>query len=113
MELMADMSLAADRALNWNLLGSLAGTEIYEDQLRASDVAAARGAHVVALALPDIMRMRASALLETLPGWRDVVRLDAERATRRDRRPADAASGCAAAPSRRWARRSASCRTGT
>jgi N-acyl-D-aspartate/D-glutamate deacylase len=76
MELMADMSLAADRALNWNLLGSLAGTEIYEEQLRASDVAAARGAHVVALALPDMMRMRASTLLESLPGWREVVRLD-------------------------------------
>jgi N-acyl-D-aspartate/D-glutamate deacylase len=76
MDLMADMSLAADRALNWNLLGSLAGTEIYEDQLRASDVAAARGAHVVALALPDMMRMRASTLLESLPGWREVARLD-------------------------------------
>jgi N-acyl-D-aspartate/D-glutamate deacylase len=76
MELMAAMSLAADRTLNWNLLGSLAGTEIYADQLRASDIAAARGAHVVALALPDVMRMRASALLESLPGWRDVVRMD-------------------------------------
>jgi N-acyl-D-aspartate/D-glutamate deacylase len=76
--LMADMSLAADRALNWNLLGSLAGTEIYEDQLHASDVAAARGAHVVALTLPDMMRMRASTLLESLPGWRAVVRLDAD-----------------------------------
>ena len=78
MELMAAMSLAADRTLNWNLLGSLAGTEIYADQLRASDIAAARGAHVVALALPDVMRMRASALLESLPGWRDVVRMDTE-----------------------------------
>ena len=34
MELMADMSLAADRPLNWNLLGSLASEEIYEQQLR-------------------------------------------------------------------------------
>ena len=33
MELMADMSLAADRPLNWNLLGSLSPTEIYEQQL--------------------------------------------------------------------------------
>jgi|tagenome__1003787_1003787.scaffolds.fasta_scaffold20947793_2 N-acyl-D-aspartate/D-glutamate deacylase len=80
MNLMADMSLAADRPLNWNLLGSLSPTEIYEQQLVASDVAAAKGAHVVALTLPDLMRMRASRLLESLPGWKDVVRLpDAER----------------------------------
>lgn len=77
MELMADMSLAADRPLNWNLLGSLASEEIWEQQLRASDVAAARGAHVVALALPDMMRMRSNTLLPGLPGWREVVALDA------------------------------------
>jgi N-acyl-D-aspartate/D-glutamate deacylase len=76
MALMADMSLAADRPLNWNLLGSLASEEIYDQQLRASDVAADRGARVIALTLPDLMRMRASTLLTTLPGWRDVLALD-------------------------------------
>jgi len=77
MELMADMSLAADRPLNWNLLGSLASEEIYAQQLQASDVASARGAHVVALALPDMMRMRADSLLPGVPGWRRVLQLDA------------------------------------
>jgi N-acyl-D-aspartate/D-glutamate deacylase len=76
MQLMADMSLAADRPLNWNLLGSLASEEIYEQQLRASDVAARQGGHVVALTLPDMMRMRASHLLPGLPGWSDVIGLD-------------------------------------
>jgi N-acyl-D-aspartate/D-glutamate deacylase len=80
MELMADMSLAANRPLNWNLLGSLSPTEIYEQQLKASDLAMARGARVVALTLPDLMRMRASRLLEQLPGWKAVVRMsDADR----------------------------------
>ncbi len=76
MQLMVDMSLAADRPLNWNLLGSLASEEIYEQQLEASDRAEAMGAHVVALTLPDMMRMRASTLLPGLPGWRDVTELD-------------------------------------
>ena len=76
MELMADMSLAADRPLNWNLLGSLASEEIYAQQLTASDLAAERGAHVVALTLPDMMRMRASTLLPGLPGWREIVGRD-------------------------------------
>ena len=57
-ELMADMSLAADRPLNWNLLGSLSPTEVYEQQLTSCDHATEHGAHVVALTLPDLMRMR-------------------------------------------------------
>ena len=87
MELMADMSLAADRPLNWNLLGSLASEEIYEQQLEASDLAAAKGAHVVALALPDMMRMRSSNLLPGLPGWREVLTLDRAPAVGRGGRP--------------------------
>ena len=35
------------------------------------------GAHVVALALPDMMRMRSNTLLPGLPGWREVVARDA------------------------------------
>ncbi len=74
-ELMTDMSLAANRPLNWNLLGSLSPTEVYEQQLTSYDHAAERGAHVVALALPDVMKMRANQILITMPGWRDVVDL--------------------------------------
>ncbi len=73
MELMADMSLAANRPLNWNLLGSLASEEIFDQQLKASDIATKRGATVVALALPDMLRMRSSNVLPNLPGWSDVV----------------------------------------
>jgi N-acyl-D-aspartate/D-glutamate deacylase len=76
-ELMTEMSLAANRPLNWNLLGSLSPTEIYEQQLTSCDRAREKGAVVVALALPDLMRMRASQVLDDLPGWRDVVALDA------------------------------------
>jgi N-acyl-D-aspartate/D-glutamate deacylase len=76
MQLMADMSLAADRPLNWNLLGSLASEEIYQQQLEASDLASAQGAHVLALALPDMMRMRASHVLPNMAGWGDVMALD-------------------------------------
>jgi N-acyl-D-aspartate/D-glutamate deacylase len=76
-ELMTDMSLAANRPLNWNLLGSLSPTEVYEQQLTSCDHALARGAHVVALTLPDLMRVRSDRVLDDLPGWRDVVALDA------------------------------------
>jgi N-acyl-D-aspartate/D-glutamate deacylase len=74
-ELMTDMSLAANRPLNWNLLGSLSPVEVYEQQLTASDWARSHGARVVALALPDLLRMRASQLFDGLPGWHDIAAL--------------------------------------
>ncbi len=76
MQLMVDMSLAADRPLNWNLLGSLASEEIYAQQLEASDIATEQGAHVIALALPDMMRMRASHVMPSMPSWGEVLGLD-------------------------------------
>jgi N-acyl-D-aspartate/D-glutamate deacylase len=76
MQLMTDMALAAGRTLNWNLLGSLSPVEIYEQQLAASDLAAEAGARVVALSLPDVMRLRASNMLGDLPVFKDVMALD-------------------------------------
>jgi len=80
MDLMASMSAAADRPLNWNVLAVQAGDpEGWHHQLRASDVARERGGHVVALTMPHLMRIRLSFLsgfvLDALPGWGEVLHL--------------------------------------
>jgi N-acyl-D-aspartate/D-glutamate deacylase len=82
MVLMADMAAAAGRPLNWNLLGSLSPVEIYDQQLAASDVAAARGAQVVALALPDVMRLRMGPVLDALPAFAEISRLPVDERRR-------------------------------
>ena len=76
MELMTDMSLRANRPVNWNLLGSMSPTEIYEQQLEACDMARERGARVVALAMPDFLRMRANTILNAIPEFRRLMRTD-------------------------------------
>ena len=78
--LLTDMSLAADRPLNWNVLGvSAANPEGHEKQLRAGEVAAERGGRVVALTLPHSTKIRLSFLsgfvLDGLPGWRETMHL--------------------------------------
>ncbi|HET9730836.1 MAG TPA: amidohydrolase family protein, partial [Acidimicrobiia bacterium] len=60
-EMMSAMSIAADRPLNWNVLGVAAGGN-HEHQLEAGTKAAQRGARVVALTLPQGMRIRLSFL---------------------------------------------------
>src|ERR1700758_1206930 len=78
--LLTDMSVAADRPLNWNLLGvSSANPDGHRRQLRAFAAAAQRGGRVVALTLPQAMKIRLSFLsgfvLDGLPGWRDTMHL--------------------------------------
>jgi N-acyl-D-aspartate/D-glutamate deacylase len=79
-DLLAAMSSAAQRPLNWNVLGvSSLNPTGHESQLAASDHAAARGGRVVALTLPHSMRLRLSFLsgfvLDGFPGWREVLSL--------------------------------------
>jgi N-acyl-D-aspartate/D-glutamate deacylase len=79
-ELMTDMSVAAGRPLNWNVLGitakSLADAE---HQLQAGDHAAARGGKVVALTVPVNPQLRLSFrsgfALDAIPGWEEVMLL--------------------------------------
>lgn len=78
--LLTDMSVAANRPLNWNLLGVSAANPVgHQRQLRAWDVSADRGGRVVALTLPQAMKIRLSFLsgfvLDGLPGWRDTMHL--------------------------------------
>jgi N-acyl-D-aspartate/D-glutamate deacylase len=85
--LLADMSLAADRPLNWNLLGvSATNPAGCKGQLRASEVAAERGGRVIALTLPHAMKIRLSFLsgfvLDGLPGWRDTMHLPVDERLR-------------------------------
>jgi N-acyl-D-aspartate/D-glutamate deacylase len=77
MDLMATLSLRANRPANWNVLGVSALNEAgLEHQLAASDYAAERGATLVALTLPHTMKIRLSfehgAILDGLPGWREL-----------------------------------------
>jgi len=82
MELMADMSAAANRPLNWNVMvvnSDPAARAGRENKLSASDVAAARGGRVVGLCLPEPMRMRlcfaSGFVLDMLPGIKEFIHL--------------------------------------
>jgi N-acyl-D-aspartate/D-glutamate deacylase len=77
--LLADISLAANRPVNWNVLApSSANAGMVEAQLAASDYARARGAEVVALTVPQPMQVRINLksgfLFDALPGWADLFR---------------------------------------
>lgn len=86
-QIMASMSTAALRPLNWNLLRITADTRdaVIED-LRGGEVAEGLGGRVVALTMPIPSRARFSFetgfILDVLPGWSETIGLPvAERAS--------------------------------
>lgn len=80
MQLMTDMSLAAQRSLNWNVLIVNKGSkEIYQQQLTACDYAAERGAEIKALTFAQPVTLRLNLWsgfgMDALPGWAAVLAL--------------------------------------
>ncbi len=78
--LMAGLSRAAQRPVNWNVLGvGAANRDFVQQQLAVSTRAAELGGRVVALTLPHTMRIRmnfhSGFVLDGLPGWREVFAL--------------------------------------
>jgi N-acyl-D-aspartate/D-glutamate deacylase len=78
--LMADMSIAANAPLNWNVLTVFPRTlDACYEKLHASDVAAERGATVVGLTAPMSLDFRMSFangfLLDAVPGLEEVMLL--------------------------------------
>jgi N-acyl-D-aspartate/D-glutamate deacylase len=80
MALMTDMSLAANRPLNWNVLVIQSFNEPgWRAQLAASDYAEERGARVIALTPSQVMiirlNFRSGFVLDSLPEWAPVIAL--------------------------------------
>ena len=73
-QLLTDMSVAADKPLNWNVIFVNARqADLIEEKLQASDFAAQQGGRVIALTAPMPAESRLSFesgfLLDTLHGW--------------------------------------------
>jgi N-acyl-D-aspartate/D-glutamate deacylase len=86
-DLLADLSLAANRVLNWNVLAASASNrEMALSQLDASDHARRRGARVVALAaaLGGSLRinLHSGFVFDSLHGWAELFRLPIEERKR-------------------------------
>ncbi len=85
--LMTDLSLAANRPLNWNVLGvSSMGTALVEGQLAASDYASERGARVLALTPSQVIELHinfvSGFIFDAFPGWAPVIALPLEERKR-------------------------------
>ena len=79
-QLMVELSLAANRPLNWNVLGvSSFMPDLYQGQLAASDRAAEAGAKIVALTPSQVMslriNLRSGFIFDAFPEWPEVIGL--------------------------------------
>ena len=82
-QLLTDMSVAADKPLNWNVIFVNARqADLIEEKLQASDYAARQGGRVIALTapMPAISRLcfESGFLLDTLHGWTEPMALPPE-----------------------------------
>ncbi|MCH1512134.1 MAG: amidohydrolase family protein [Acidimicrobiales bacterium] len=87
MDLMSDMSVAADSPLNWNVLNINARTlDQGKAKLVAGDVAAANGGKVIALTVPMTLALHLNFIggfvLDALPEWENFILLSKEEKIR-------------------------------
>lgn len=94
-ELLTDVSIAANRPVNWNVLGVTdrpGAASLIAKRLAASDFARERGGEVIALTMPVsptvYMNLRGGFLFDAFPGiWPDLFRLAPEDRMVRLREP--------------------------
>ena len=83
-ELMADLSIAAARPLNWNALAAGVDEHVIENQLSVADMARTRGGEVLALTIPQPITFRinlyAGYIFDAMAGWAELFQVSvAER----------------------------------
>jgi len=80
-QLMADLSVAAQRPLNWNVLAA-GDAQVMENQLSASDLARAKGGEVLALTVPQPITLRINLyggfVFDAMEGWADLFQMPVE-----------------------------------
>jgi N-acyl-D-aspartate/D-glutamate deacylase len=79
-DLMVDVSLAANRPVNWNVMAVTAGNkELIDQQLATTDYARERGAEILALTVPQSMTVRINLysgfVFDALADWDQFFRL--------------------------------------
>jgi N-acyl-D-aspartate/D-glutamate deacylase len=77
---MVDMTVAAGRPLNWNIItGSAANLDHWREKLAVSDRAAAAGGKIVGLAIPRVgsvrLSFRSGFVLDAIDGWAEPMAL--------------------------------------